>query len=63
MQEYDYYGSYDVARHESYGYENLLSADYTFNFPPHHDVVSIMNLKAHQAIDDRNQNGQIIYSI
>ena len=41
VKEYDYYGAYDVKKHQDYKYNELLGQDYTFDFPPHHDIVSI----------------------
>lgn len=37
---YDYYGAYGNQAHEDYAYSRLLKDEYTFDFPPHHDVVS-----------------------
>lgn len=37
---YDYYGAYGNQAHEGYAYNRLLADEYTFDFPPHHDVVS-----------------------
>nr|XP_028570537.1 sarcosine dehydrogenase, mitochondrial isoform X2 [Podarcis muralis] len=37
--EYDYYGAYDQTPHEDYEYNRLLSDEYTFDFPPHHNVI------------------------
>lgn len=36
---YDYYGAYRQRAHEDYLYGRLLGQEYTFDFPPHHDVV------------------------
>ena len=36
---YDYYGAYRQRAHEDYVYGRLLGHEYTFDFPPHHDVV------------------------
>lgn len=36
---YDYYGAYGHRAHEDYTYGRLLGQEYTFSFPPHHDVV------------------------
>ena len=36
---YDFYGSYDHAKHENYAYFDKLRQDYTFGFPSHHDVI------------------------
>lgn len=38
--QYDYYGAYGNQAHEDYTYGCLLGDEYTFDFPPHHDVVS-----------------------
>ncbi|XP_030063556.1 sarcosine dehydrogenase, mitochondrial isoform X1 [Microcaecilia unicolor] len=37
--DYDYYGAYGHGVHEGYTYNQLLGKEYTFNFPPHHDVI------------------------
>lgn len=39
VKDYDYYGAYDVKMNVNYKYNNLLGKEYTFDFPPHHDVV------------------------
>lgn len=38
--DYDYYGAYDVPKNTVYKYSEILGKEYTFAFPPHHDVVS-----------------------
>lgn len=38
--DYDYYGAYGRERHRDYTYNRLLGDEYTFDFPPHHDIVS-----------------------
>lgn len=38
--DYDYYGAYGQERHRDYTYNQLLGDEYTFDFPPHHDIVS-----------------------
>lgn len=40
VKEYDYYGVYDYKKNQNYKYKELLSREYTFDFPKHHDVVS-----------------------
>lgn len=37
---YDYYGAYGHQAHADYAYGRLLGDEYTFDFPPHHHVVS-----------------------
>ncbi|CAH2316798.1 sarcosine dehydrogenase, mitochondrial [Pelobates cultripes] len=37
--DYDYYGAYDLQPHNGYRYSQLLENEYTFSFPPHHDVI------------------------
>uniref|UniRef100_W5M476 Sarcosine dehydrogenase n=1 Tax=Lepisosteus oculatus TaxID=7918 RepID=W5M476_LEPOC len=37
--DYDYYGAYDVSKNHHYKYKDLLGKEYTFDFPPHHDVI------------------------
>ncbi|GAB5580352.1 sarcosine dehydrogenase [Prionailurus iriomotensis] len=36
---YDYYGAYGNRMHEDHAYGRLLGDEYTFDFPPHHDVI------------------------
>ncbi|KAF5920531.1 hypothetical protein HPG69_010510, partial [Diceros bicornis minor] len=36
---YDYYGAYGNTAHEDDAYSRLLGDEYTFDFPPHHDVI------------------------
>lgn len=38
--DYDHYGAYGTPVHEDYAYGRLLADEYTFDFPPHHDMVS-----------------------
>ncbi|XP_043913990.1 sarcosine dehydrogenase, mitochondrial [Protopterus annectens] len=37
--DYDYYGAYDIPSHENYAYKEVLKKEYTFEFPPHHDII------------------------
>ncbi|KAL8174608.1 UNVERIFIED_CONTAM: hypothetical protein K2H54_049890, partial [Gekko kuhli] len=37
--DYDYYGAYGHKPHEDYAYNQLLSDEYTFDFPAHHKVI------------------------
>ncbi|XP_077478236.1 sarcosine dehydrogenase, mitochondrial [Stigmatopora argus] len=39
VKDYDYYGAYDTCRNQDYKYNQLLGKEYTFDFPPHHDVI------------------------
>ncbi|XP_051907440.1 sarcosine dehydrogenase, mitochondrial [Hippocampus zosterae] len=39
VKDYDYYGAYDIKRNQQYKYNELLGKEYTFDFPPHHDVI------------------------
>lgn len=39
VKDYDYYGAYDTKKNVDYKYNELLGKEYTFDFPPHHDVV------------------------
>lgn len=41
VKAYDYYGAYDIKKNVNYKYNELLGKEYTFDFPPHHDVVSV----------------------
>ncbi|XP_063066842.1 sarcosine dehydrogenase, mitochondrial [Engraulis encrasicolus] len=36
---YDYYGAYDIPKNSGYKYNDLLGDEYTFGYPPHHDVI------------------------
>ncbi|XP_004613477.2 sarcosine dehydrogenase, mitochondrial [Sorex araneus] len=38
VQDYDYYGAYGHGARDS-AYRQLLGAEYTFDFPPHHHVI------------------------
>ncbi|POI33226.1 hypothetical protein CIB84_003023 [Bambusicola thoracicus] len=37
--DYDYYGAYSQEQHRDYTYNQLLADEYTFDFPPHHDII------------------------
>ncbi|KAK7126088.1 hypothetical protein R3I93_021462 [Phoxinus phoxinus] len=37
--DYDYYGAYDVPKNTENKYSEILGKEYTFDFPPHHDVI------------------------
>lgn len=39
VKDYDYYGAYDTPKNVNYKYNDLLGKEYTFDFPPHHDVI------------------------
>ncbi|KAM6901533.1 sarcosine dehydrogenase, mitochondrial isoform 1-T1 [Lycodopsis pacificus] len=39
LKDYDYYGAYDIKKNGNYKYNELLGKEYTFDFPPHHDVI------------------------
>jgi len=39
---YDYYGAYGFDIHKENKYYDRLKMDYTFDFPLHHDTVSLM---------------------
>ncbi|XP_040915342.1 sarcosine dehydrogenase, mitochondrial isoform X2 [Toxotes jaculatrix] len=39
VKDYDYYGAYDIKKNVNYKYNELLGKEYTFDFPPHHDVI------------------------
>lgn len=36
---YDFCGAYGHRAHEDHAYGQLLGQEYSFSFPPHHDVV------------------------
>uniref|UniRef100_A0A8C8DZB8 Sarcosine dehydrogenase, mitochondrial n=1 Tax=Oryzias sinensis TaxID=183150 RepID=A0A8C8DZB8_9TELE len=39
VKEYDFYGAYGKRKNTSYKYSELLAKEYTFDFPPHHNVI------------------------
>ncbi|XP_029024768.1 sarcosine dehydrogenase, mitochondrial [Betta splendens] len=39
VKSYDYYGAYETRKNVNYKYSELLGKEYTFDFPPHHDVI------------------------
>ncbi|CAB1424013.1 unnamed protein product [Pleuronectes platessa] len=39
VKDYDYYGAYDTQTNVDHKYSDLLGKEYTFDFPPHHDVI------------------------
>uniref|UniRef100_A0A673APW3 Sarcosine dehydrogenase n=1 Tax=Sphaeramia orbicularis TaxID=375764 RepID=A0A673APW3_9TELE len=39
VKDYDYYGAYETKKNVNYKYNELLGKEYTFDFPPHHDVI------------------------
>lgn len=39
VKDYDYYGAYDVQKNVNHKYNELLGKEYTFDFPPHHDLI------------------------
>ncbi|XP_068925341.1 sarcosine dehydrogenase, mitochondrial [Petaurus breviceps papuanus] len=47
---YDYYGAYAHQRHEDYKYNRLLGDEYTFDFPPHHDIIQKECLSCRNAV-------------
>uniref|UniRef100_A0A8C6JPK1 Uncharacterized protein n=1 Tax=Melopsittacus undulatus TaxID=13146 RepID=A0A8C6JPK1_MELUD len=48
--DYDYYGAYGRERHRDYTYNRLLGDEYTFDFPPHHDVIKTECLTCRNAL-------------
>ncbi|XP_046901172.1 sarcosine dehydrogenase, mitochondrial [Hypomesus transpacificus] len=48
--DYDYYGAYDIKENEKYKYKDLLGKEYTFDFPPHHDVIKNECLTCRQGV-------------
>ncbi|XP_043106264.1 sarcosine dehydrogenase, mitochondrial [Puntigrus tetrazona] len=48
--DYDYYGAYDVPKNTGYKYSEILSKEYTFDFPPHHDVIRDECLSCRKAV-------------
>ncbi|KAI1904792.1 hypothetical protein AGOR_G00009330 [Albula goreensis] len=48
--DYDYYGAYGLSRNERYKYNELLGKEYTFDFPPHHDVIKKECLTCRNAV-------------
>ncbi|XP_035039805.2 sarcosine dehydrogenase, mitochondrial [Hippoglossus stenolepis] len=39
VKDYDYYGAYDIQKNVNHKYNDLLGKEYTFGFPPHHNVI------------------------
>uniref|UniRef100_A0A8C9TR05 Sarcosine dehydrogenase n=1 Tax=Scleropages formosus TaxID=113540 RepID=A0A8C9TR05_SCLFO len=48
--DYDYYGAYGISKNHNYKYSNLLSKEYTFDFPLHHDVIKDECLTCRNAV-------------
>ncbi|XP_062333525.1 sarcosine dehydrogenase, mitochondrial [Osmerus eperlanus] len=48
--DYDYYGAYDIKENEKNKYKDLLGKEYTFDFPPHHDVIKNECLTCRQGV-------------
>ncbi|XP_069097661.1 sarcosine dehydrogenase, mitochondrial isoform X2 [Pleurodeles waltl] len=48
--DYDYYGAYDNAPHKHYTYNQMLEQEYTFEFPPHQDVIKQESLTCRKAV-------------
>uniref|UniRef100_A0ACB8F0T6 Uncharacterized protein n=1 Tax=Sphaerodactylus townsendi TaxID=933632 RepID=A0ACB8F0T6_9SAUR len=48
--DYDYYGAYGHKPHQGYTYNQLLSDEYTFDFPPHHKVIRNECLSCRNAV-------------
>uniref|UniRef100_A0A663MZB7 Sarcosine dehydrogenase, mitochondrial n=1 Tax=Athene cunicularia TaxID=194338 RepID=A0A663MZB7_ATHCN len=48
--DYDYYGAYGRERHRDYTYNQLLGSEYTFDFPPHHDIIKSECLTCRNAL-------------
>ncbi|KTG36095.1 hypothetical protein cypCar_00006997 [Cyprinus carpio] len=48
--DYDYYGAYDVPKNTDYKYSEILGKEYTFDFPPHHDVIRDECLSCRNAV-------------
>ncbi|NXC22204.1 SARDH protein, partial [Corythaeola cristata] len=48
--DYDYYGAYGQERHRDYAYNRLLGDEYTFDFPPHHDIIKTECLTCRNAL-------------
>uniref|UniRef100_A0A8C1ZLP1 Sarcosine dehydrogenase n=1 Tax=Cyprinus carpio TaxID=7962 RepID=A0A8C1ZLP1_CYPCA len=48
--DYDYYGAYDVPKNTDYKYREIVGKEYTFDFPPHHDVICDECLTCRNAI-------------
>lgn len=48
--DYDYYGAYDHVPHKDYNYNQMLEQEYTFEFPPHQDVIKRESLTCRKAV-------------
>lgn len=40
LKPYDFYGAYNFDVHEDYEYRQLLTQDYTYDFPENHDIIA-----------------------
>ncbi|XP_074150150.1 sarcosine dehydrogenase, mitochondrial [Sminthopsis crassicaudata] len=47
---YDYYGAYEHQPHNDYKYNRLLGDEYTFDFPPHHEIIQKECLSCRDAV-------------
>ncbi|KAM9064238.1 sarcosine dehydrogenase, mitochondrial isoform X1 [Sarcophilus harrisii] len=47
---YDYYGAYEHQPHKDYQYNRLLGDEYTFDFPPHHEIIQKECLSCRDAV-------------
>ncbi|KAJ8286596.1 hypothetical protein GJAV_G00040960 [Gymnothorax javanicus] len=48
--DYDYYGVYGISKNANYKYNDLLGKEYTFTFPPHHNVIKEECLNCRNAV-------------
>ena len=57
---YDFYGAYNFQTHEDYEYRQLLTQDYTYDFPANHEVIGreALNCRNNAALFDMSYFGQ-----
>ena len=60
LKPYDFYGAYNFDVHEDYEYRELLTKDYTYEFPENHDIIAkeSLNCRNNAAVFDMSYFGQ-----
>lgn len=61
VKDYDYYGAYDTQKNENYKYNQLLGEEYTFDFPPHHNVVSCAIVVCFSLVCESEGNDSMLF--
>ena len=52
-QDYDWYGAYETPESEDTRYKSALGADYSFDFPEHHEQVSQNQIKKLYVLENK----------